>query len=116
MSTRQKTGYLVFLLMLTLAVFSCGSGEKVIPEMKAFMAEFDGTYQAVESALKKYAPGVDDQDMDLYDLKNPKIVSTEEQGDQVCYTLEAKAGITIRTYILCWKDGKILSIADKGMR
>lgn len=112
----KKTVYFSCLVILTMVVFGCGGGEKVIPEMKAFMGEFDGTYQAVEAALEKYAPGVDDQDMDIYDLKSPKVVSTEDQDGQVCYTMEAKAGITIRTYVLCWKDGKILSIADKGMR
>ncbi len=112
----KKTLSLMGLLILVLVAFGCGGGEKVLPEMKEFMAGFDGTYQAVESVLEKFAPGVDDQDMDIYDLKSPKIVSTEEQGDQVCYTMEAKAGITIRTYVLCWKEGKIVSIADKGMR
>jgi len=29
--------------------------------------------------------------------------------------METKAGISTRTYLLCWKDGKIVSIADKGM-
>jgi len=85
----QKSVRFSCLIILTLVAFGCGGGGGgVIPEMKAFMGEFDGTYQAVESALEKYAP----------------------------YTMEAKAGITIRTYVLCWKDGKILSIADKGMR
>ena len=42
--------------------------------------------------------------------------STEEKEDLIYYSMEAKAGITIRTYEIGWENGKIKSIVDKGMR
>jgi hypothetical protein len=83
-------------------------------EMTAFLAKFDGTDEAVTAALKEYGAddSVADNDMGMYTLGEPKVVSKD--GD--CYTFEAKAGITVRTYDVCWADGKINKIEDKGMR
>jgi hypothetical protein len=84
------------------------------PEMTAFLAKFDGTDEAVSAALKEY--GANDEvagnDMGMYTLGEPKVVSKD--GD--CYTFEAKAGMTVRTYDVCWAEGKISKIEDKGMR
>ena len=49
--------------------------------------------------------------MEMYDLKDPKV--TAKTGD--CFTFDAKSGMTTRTYDVCWKGGKISSVADKGM-
>jgi hypothetical protein len=83
------------------------------PEMTGFLGKFDGKSASVEAALKELgAEGLDSKDMGMYDLTDPKVVARE--GD--CYDFEAGAGMTIRTYRVCWEGGKIKSVEDKGMR
>jgi hypothetical protein len=85
----------------------------VSPQMTAFMSDLKGKSADVEAALKTHGvEGLDTKDMEMYDLNSPKVVASE--GD--CATMEAKSGMTVRTYVLCWKDGKIASIEDKGMK
>jgi hypothetical protein len=89
---------------------------QVSDEMKAFMADF-GSSSKVSAALKKHGvDGLDNKDMDMYDLKDPKVTKSETRGAQTCYTLDAKAGVTTRTYDVCWEGGKIAAVEDKGMR
>lgn len=84
------------------------------PEMTNFLAKFDGTDAAVSAALKEFGAneGIHDDDMGMYMLSKPKVIGKE--GD--CFTFEAEAGITIRTYDVCWAEGKINKIVDKGLR
>lgn len=109
---------LISLVLLTATIYACGgSGSsndvKVSPEMESFMKQLNGTSDNVAAALNQYGtPELDKKDMDLYNLEKPKVVS----ADKDCYTMEAGAGMTIRTYSLCWEGGKIKSIEDKGMR
>lgn len=96
-----------------------GGGDKaapavtVSPQMTAFMSDLKGKSADVEAALATHGvEGLDTKDMEMYDLGSPKVVAAE--GD--CSTMEAKAGMTTRTYVLCWKDGKIATVEDKGMK
>jgi hypothetical protein len=84
------------------------------PEMTNFLAKFDGTDAAVTAALKEFGAneGIAGDDMGMYMLSKPKVISKD--GD--CYTFEAEAGITVRTYNVCWTEGKISKVEDKGMR
>lgn len=83
------------------------------PAMAAFLKTGFGTSEKVAAALKKHAgPSVEYADMDVFDLKDPKVL-VEKDG---CYTVEATAGITIRTYTLCWADEKITRVTFEGMR
>lgn len=84
------------------------------PEMTAFLGKFDGTDAAVTAALKEYGANeeVAGDDMGMYTLGKPKVVGKD--GD--CFTFEAEAGMTVRTYNVCWAEGKINKIEDKGMR
>ncbi len=85
--------------------------------MQDFMGMIKGSYTDVEAALDKFgAEGLDRADMDIYDLTEPKAVSCQKTDSGECCTMEAGAGMTIRTYDICWTDGKITSIVDKGMR
>jgi len=84
----------------------------VSPEMKDFISGFDGTSEKVEAALAKHAPGVE-TDMGLYGLEDPAVVAREESDGQVRYTLRTKAGMTTPTFIVSWKDGKIVAIEEK---
>jgi len=108
---------LLFAFIITTAIAACGGkkGSTVSssPEMESFMKMLDGKSSTVETALGKYgSEGLNKADMDLYDLKDPKVVATNGN----CYTMEAKSGITTRTYDLCWESGKIKSVTDKGMK
>lgn len=83
----------------------------VVPEtMTNFLAKFDGTDAGVSAALKEFGvEGLADAEMSLYMLKDPKV--TAANGD--CYTFTAAAGMTERSYEVCWKDGKIEKVVDK---
>lgn len=81
-------------------------------ELKDFLGKFDGTDTAVEAAIKEFGvEGLDDKDMSLFTLKDPKVL--ESEGD--CYTFQAAAGMTTRKYKVCLKDKKIESVEDLGM-
>jgi len=108
----------IILFLLIPAIFnSCGSNEKkesntVSAEMKAFMKKLDGKSASVTAALKEFGKdGLDDVDMDLYDLKDATVVEAKDS----CYLMSAKSGITVRKYFLCWEAGKISSVEDRGM-
>ncbi len=113
----MKTMKLLFIsMMLLLVAYGCGGGSssvKAAPEMDAFMKQLNGTAAAVGAAVTQYgAAGLDKKDMDMYDLKDAKCIA----ADKDCYTMEATAGMTTRTYVLCWEGGKIKSVEDKGMK
>ena len=90
----------------------------VSPEMTAFLKELDGTDDGVKKALKKVAkPGLDDKDMDMYTLHEAKVIKVDKKSDkQTCYDFEAKAGMMVYTYGVCWEGGKIVSVEDKGSK
>lgn len=92
-------------------VVECGGA------MNEFMGMLKGKYTDVEAALNQFqAEGLDRVDMDMYDLQEPKVVGCNKSETGECCTMEAKAGMTIRTYDICWENDKITSIVDKGMR
>lgn len=87
------------------------------PDMPGFLALFDGTCKGVEAALNAYAvPGLERQSMDWFDLREPQVIKEEADGARVRVTMEAKAGITIRTYTLVWEGGQIVEVVDGGLR
>lgn len=86
-------------------------------EMSDFLIGFNGRSASVEAQLKQFgAEGLDAKDMGMYDLASPKVVGNEKKGDKDCYSFDAKAGMTTRTYETCWTGGKIVEVTDKGMR
>lgn len=99
-------------------IVACGGSEKqaqikVSTEMQDFMNNFNGRSASVKIALDDFAkPGIDRKDMDLYNLEKPKVL--EANGN--CYLMECKSGMTTRIYNICWENGKISSIEDKGMK
>ena len=80
----------------------------VSPEMEEFMGMFDGTYQKVEEGLAKFGSTdeIKDDDMGMYDMSEPVVSS----ADGECYVMEAKAGMTVRIYKICWVEGLIGAI------
>ncbi len=111
---------LVVLLSVALSMFvySCSTGNEnavqVSEDMQNFLSMIKGSADDVANALAKYGATTEitDNDMALYELKDPVVVAKE--GD--CYNVEFKAGLTTRVYIICWKEGKITQIVDKGIK
>ncbi len=108
---------LFLVLMATMIFTACGNkksgGAATSPEMEAFMKMLDGKSTTVDAALTKYgSTGLNNADMNLYNLESPKVVATNGN----CYTMEATSGITTRTYEICWENQKIKTITNKGMK
>lgn len=109
-------------LGLCLVGLGCGrssseeTGLKGSPEMQDFLAGMGDAARVKASLDKHVAPGVETHDMEMYDLKDPAVTGEERRGAQACYTFDARAGATTRTYVTCWEGGKIATIEDRGMR
>ncbi|MCA9116039.1 MAG: hypothetical protein KDA79_13210 [Planctomycetaceae bacterium] len=90
----------------------------VLPAMQDFMKALDGSEDGVAAAYKKHAAENADNpdDIDLMLLEKPKVLKTEMKDGQTCYTLETHAGISIRIWEICWKDGKISSAVLKDTK
>ena len=80
--------------------------------MKEFISGFDGTSEAVESAIAKHRANeeIETANMDFYTLEQPAVIKKEAKDGQTCYTLQVKAGSTRTTYLIYWKDQKITAI------
>jgi len=104
---------MIFAVVAILA--SCGgSSVEMTAEMTEFTGMIKGTAADVTTALDKFGSSdeIKTNDMTMYDLKDPKV--TAKTGD--CFSVEFSAGITTRMYDICWKEGKIVSVTDKGMK
>ncbi len=89
----------------------------VSENMKSFLAMFNGDYKMVEQALAKYEKeGLDRHNMDMYDLAQPKVMSTEIKDKQEKYLIEVKSGVTTRKFEIYWEDGKISEVKDLGIK
>jgi len=106
----------IMLIFATVTFFSnCGGNSiEMTAEMSEFIGLLKGTAADVSLALEKF--GATDEiktsDMTMYDLKDPKITAQKDN----CYSIEFSVLETVRMYDLCWKDGKIIEITDKGMK
>lgn len=90
---------------------------EVSPAMTAFIADLKGKSSDVAAALKTHGNAeLKTADMEMYDLQSPTVTASKKDGDKECYTMDAKAGMTTRTYDVCWTGGKITEVVDKGMR
>ena len=88
----------------------------VSAEMNDFLGQF-GTATSIGKALKKHGQkGLDTKDMELYDIKSPKVVKAKKNGAFTCYSIDGKAGMTTRSYDVCWSGNKIARIDELGVR
>ena len=106
-------------VFLSLLLFSCHSKSNSETKTEAdpmteFISMFNGTASQVAMALEKYGanPQVVQNDMSLYDLKDPKII--KHKGD--CYIVEFDIDIAVKIYEICWDDSKIVKINDIGLK
>jgi hypothetical protein len=89
---------------------------EVTAEMNDFLSQF-GTGTSIGKALKKHgAKGLDTKDMELFDIKSPKVTKTKKDGALTCYSIDGKAGMTTRSYNVCWSGNKIARIDELGLR
>ena len=89
---------------------------QVSTEMNDFLSQF-GSATSIGKALKKYgSKGLDTKDMELYDIKSPKVTKTKKNGAFTCYAFDGKAGMTTRSYDVCWAGNKIARIDELGVR
>ncbi len=108
-------------LFIVLAVFFAFSGcsgntsnVKLSAEMLEFVGMIKGKSADLVSALDKFGATqeIKDNDMGVYDLSDPKVIA--KNGD--CYSVEFTEGEKTRVYDICWTNGKITLITDKGMK
>lgn len=89
----------------------------VSENMKGFMAMFNGNSKAVGEALARYEKeGLDRHDMTMYNLFEPKVVSSELKDKSEKYLMEVKSGVTTRKYEIYWENGKISEVKDLGLK
>ncbi|RQO30158.1 hypothetical protein DBR32_11270 [Taibaiella sp. KBW10] len=89
-------------------------------KMKEFMAMLDGTDGSAKKAadtyfseeLKNSLAESNKLTFNDFNLQDAKVVSVA--GD--CCTMEAKAGVTTRSFKLCWQGDKVTSIEDLGVK
>lgn len=85
-------------------------------EMNDFLSQF-GSATSIGKALKKHGQkGLDTKDMELFDIKSPKVAKTKKNGAFTCYAIDGKAGMTTRSYDVCWSGNKIARIDELGVR
>jgi hypothetical protein len=127
MTKRTTRTTVVIGALLALALAGCkddedggggggGASVEVSAEMKDFLGGMGSSSQVAASLSKHGAGGLETQDMEMYDLTSPKVTAHEKRDAQDCYTFDAKAGVTTRTYVACWEGGKIVAVEDRGMR
>ena len=63
-------------------------------------------------AAAKYGYEADEIPLDLYDLKEPSVKKTEQEGANTCYLVNIKHGMIDSNVKICWNTGKIVSIED----
>lgn len=82
-------------------------------EMTNFVAKLDGSTGAVQAALKEFGANetIQRHEMGKLRLSSPQILGKADN----CYTFEAELGDSLRTYDVCWSEGKINEIVDKGV-
>ena len=115
----MKTPIFTFFIPLLIFCILIGcngdnSDIELSPEMTEFLEMIKGSSDDVTAALGKFGASEEIKldDMGIYDLKKPKV--TSKNGE--CYSVEFNYDITIRMYDICWADGKIISISDKGIK
>jgi len=114
-----KKAVILSCFVLSFAVLAgCGTEKQnaidIDPNMQAFLDNFDGTSNSIKSALKKHGATLEmsEDEITMYDLASPIITAKTWS----CYTLDAEAWVTTRTYDICREEWKINKIEFKEMK
>lgn len=89
-------------------------------KMNDLMAMLDGTEGCAQKAvnahftdeLKNSLEESNSLTFANYNMEEAKVISVEGQ----CCTMEAKSGVTTRSFKLCWQGDKVSSVEDLGMK
>lgn len=89
-------------------------------KMNDLMAMLDGTEGCAQRAANAFFSDSLKNSLDEsnsltfanYNMQEAKVVAVEGQ----CCTMEAKAGVTTRTFKLCWEGDKVTGVEDLGMK
>jgi hypothetical protein len=125
----MKKVFTAVALSATLFIAACGGGSDKPAEapavanpgkMNDFIAILDGTDGSSKKAadtyfsdsLKNSQAESNNLTFTNYIMKDAKVVSVEGQ----CCTMEAKAGVTTRSFKLCWQGDKVTGIEDLGIK
>jgi hypothetical protein len=90
---------------------------QVSAEMKDFMSYFNGDGKKTDEALDKYRA----KDADVLDMTgslsivDAKVLKAEKKDGEERYTMYAKTGIAMRTFLIVWKDKKIQRIKQLSL-
>ncbi|MCH8905249.1 MAG: hypothetical protein IIA45_15225 [Bacteroidetes bacterium] len=108
----------LFMGALFVSFMSCGGGGsvEVSAEMQEFLDEISSS-SSIVTAAGKYGygyeeAGEEDIPLDLYELKEPSVKKKISILGQTCYQVNVKHGVFDSDFLVCWEDGKIVSIAD----
>lgn len=99
------------------------SGKTAVPnpgKMNELMALLDGTEGCAQKAVNTYFTEDLKNSLDEsnsltfanYNMMEAKVIAVEGQ----CCTMEAKSGVTTRSFKLCWQGDKVSSVEDLGMK
>ncbi len=89
-------------------------------KMNDLMAMLDGTEGCAQRAADAFFSDSLKNSLDEsnsltfanYNMMEAKVVAVEGQ----CCTMEAKAGVTTRSFKLCWEGDKVTGVEDLGMK
>jgi len=87
---------------------------EVTTEMKEFTEKMSDTTENLQDIVKKFA---ESEELKKHDIINQNITEMKvvaKNGD--CYTVETPDSGLTRIYEICWTDGKITKITDKGIK
>lgn len=93
------------------------SPQETDKRMTDFLTYFKNDSDIIEVGVKKYkAAKLEDPDtIDAYNLAQPEILSKQDRKGMRCYSVKTKGGVTLRTWEICWKSGKIQTIKQTEM-
>ena len=55
-------------------------------------------------------------ELDMFSLESPKIIKQEKVGTKENYTMEVKAGATVKIVIFFSGNGEIIEVIDKDFK
>ncbi len=90
------------------------STEEISTEMKDFKEKMTDSTENLQDIIKKFAESEELKKHDIINQNLSEMKVVAKNGD--CYTVETPDSGLTRIYEICWSDGKITAITDKGIK
>ena len=97
--------------VLSYSYISCETSIDVSEEMKSFMSSIDST-NSMDDSAETYGYSNDDIPLGYYEVKEPTVTGSTVEGAKTCYDVNVKHGLVDSNIVVCWEDGKIVSITE----